>query len=172
MRAPAKYLFDQDFGAPKATTTIALAEHQTRLAEAETRGYRNGFAAAEQEGAVASARLLALALDRIGHELETLARGLSGVEARLEAEAVDVAVAVAKKLAPELLAREPFAEIAALVTDCFRQLTATPHVVVRINDTIYDQRLRTTRQDRQATRLRRPARRACRPRHRRGRLPD
>ena len=65
--------------------------------------------------------------------------GLSGVEARLEAEAVDVAVAVAKKLAPELLAREPFAEIAALVTDCFRQLTATPHVVVRINDTIYDQ---------------------------------
>jgi flagellar assembly protein FliH len=139
LRAPAKYLFDQDFGAPKAATTVTLAEHQSRLAEAESRGYRNGFAAAEQEGTVASARLLAQALERIGQELETLARGLTGVEARLEAEAVDVAVAVAKKLAPELLARESFAEVAALVTDCFRQLIATPHVVVRINDKLYDQ---------------------------------
>lgn len=143
MAAPAKYLFDHDFAAPKAANTVSIAEHQAALEEAETRGYRNGFAAAEQEGATASARMIAHALDRVGHGLEDLTRGLTGVEARLEAEAVDVAVAVAKKLSSELVAREPFVEIAALVTECFRHLTASPHVVVRINDALYE----TARQD-------------------------
>jgi flagellar assembly protein FliH len=36
-----------------------------------------------------------------------------------------------------LLAREPFAEIEALAKNCFRELVATPHVVVRINDALY-----------------------------------
>lgn len=138
MRAPAKYLFDHDFAAPKVANTVPLAEHQAALGEAETRGYRAGFAAAEQEAAAANARRLAHALGRIGQALEDLTRGLNGVEARLETEAVDVAVAVGKKLSSELVALEPFAEIAALVTDCFRQLTAVPHVVVRINDGLYE----------------------------------
>src|SRR5581483_3529921 len=45
--------------------------------------------------------------------------------------------AVARKLAPTLIAREPFAEIAALASDCFRQLVTAPHIVVRVNDTVY-----------------------------------
>ena len=65
-------------------------------------------------------------------------RGLSGVEARLETEAVDVAVAVARKLATELIAREPLGEISALVADCFAQLVSTPHLVVRINYALYE----------------------------------
>src|SRR5262249_35927871 len=52
-------------------------------------------------------------------------------------EAVEVAVAVARKLAPELVAREPLGEITALAAACFRQLVATPHVVVRINDALH-----------------------------------
>jgi flagellar assembly protein FliH len=40
-------------------------------------------------------------------------------------------------LAPELIAREPFAEIAALATDCFRHLIAAPHIVVRVNENLY-----------------------------------
>ena len=65
-------------------------------------------------------------------------RGLAAVEARLETEAVEVAVAVARKLAPELIAREPFAELAALAAGCFRQLVAAPHVVVRVNDALHE----------------------------------
>ena len=70
---------------------------------------------------------------------------------RLEAEAVEVAVAVARKLAPELIAREPLAEIAALAADCFRQLVAAPHVVVRVNDALLRDRAR-----RSSTRSRAP----------------
>ena len=70
----------------------------------------------------------------IAKSLEDVMRGLSGVEARLETEAVDVAVAVAKKLAAALIEREPLAEISALAMDCFRHLVTAPHVVVRVND--------------------------------------
>ena len=44
---------------------------------------------------------------------------------------------MARKLAPTLVAREPFAEISALASDCFRQLIAAPHIVVRVNDALY-----------------------------------
>jgi flagellar assembly protein FliH len=60
------------------------------------------------------------------------------VEARLEAESVEVAVAVARKLAPELIAKEPLAKIAALASSCFHQLIAAPHVVVRLAPPVYE----------------------------------
>jgi flagellar assembly protein FliH len=74
----------------------------------------------------------------IADGLERLDRALVGIEARLEIEAVEVAVAVAAKLAPELIAREPLAEISALATECFRHLVSTPHVVVRVGPDAYE----------------------------------
>jgi flagellar assembly protein FliH len=51
---------------------------------------------------------------------------------------VEVSVAVAAKLAPALIAREPFAEISSLANECFHQLVAAPHIVIRIGADIYD----------------------------------
>src|SRR4029079_18812920 len=62
----------------------------------------------------------------------------TAIETRLETEAVEVAVAVAAKLAPALIAREPFAEIAALATECFHHLVSTPLVTVRIAADIHE----------------------------------
>ena len=138
MSAPAKFMFDIDFGAPKPANTMPLAEHHAKIGDAETRGYRNGFAAGQQEAAGESARRLAVAMEEIAHSLSLLARGLSAVEVRVEAEAIEVAVATGRKLADALIAREPFAEIEALARDCFRELVNTPHVVVRVNDALYD----------------------------------
>jgi flagellar assembly protein FliH len=135
MRSPAKYLFDNDFGAgERSRSTVPLAEVTVRVGEAEAAGFRNGFAAAK----VQTEQHAAAALERIAAGLGELGRGLAAIEARLESEAVEVAVAVARKLAPELVAREPFAEIAALAADCFRHLVAAPHVVVRINDGLHE----------------------------------
>ncbi len=138
MRAPAKYLFDHDFAAAGAgkPSSIALAEHAARLKDVEAAGYSRGFAAAQAEAKTDAERRSAAALERIAAALEGLDRGLAAVEARLETEAVEVAVAVARKLVPELVAREPFAEISALAVNCFRHLVAAPHVVVRVNDAL------------------------------------
>src|SRR2546423_15665799 len=67
-----------------------------------------------------------------------MAQDLSALEARLESESVEVAVAVARKLAPQLIAAEPLGEIAALAASCFHQLVAAPHVVVRVGEPIYE----------------------------------
>lgn len=138
MAAAKKFLFDADFapGASEAERPIARAEHALQLAEAESKGFGDGFKAAEKERVAEAERRTAIAFEQIGDALDRLAQGLAAIEGRLEAEAVEVAAAVGRKLAPELIAREPFAEIANLATDCFKQLVTAPHIVVRVNDAL------------------------------------
>jgi flagellar assembly protein FliH len=141
MTARAKFLFDLDFGAgeaaEKARQTVALADHEAALVEARAAAYGEGFAAAGAQAIADAQRRSAAALESIAAAIDRLARGLGAVEARLEAEAVEVAVAAARKLAPALIAREPLAELAALATECFTNLVATPHVAVRVSEAVY-----------------------------------
>jgi flagellar assembly protein FliH len=140
MAAPAKFLFDMDFGAPDKSRErpATPAEIAQKIAAAEARAYRDGFDAAQREAKAESDRRAALALEEIGIAIKGIASRFSGIEARMETEAVDVAVAVARKLCGELIAAEPLGEITALVSDCFSHLVSTPHLVVRINDALYE----------------------------------
>ncbi len=140
MAAPAKFLFDMDFSAPdkmreRPSTPSEIAQ---KIASAEARAYRDGFDAGQREAKAESDRRTALALEEIGIAIQSIATRFSGIETRMETEAVDVAVAVARKLCEELVSREPIAEITALVSDCCSHLVATPHLVVRINDQLYE----------------------------------
>jgi flagellar assembly protein FliH len=140
MAAPAKFLFDMDFSAPDRTRErpATAAEIAQKIATAEARAYRDGFDAAQREAKAESDRRAALALEEIGIALKRIAAGFSGIETRMETEAVDVAVAVARKLCDALIASEPLGEITALVSDCFSHLVSTPHLVVRINAALYE----------------------------------
>jgi flagellar assembly protein FliH len=140
MAAPAKFLFDMDFSAPdKARERPATAsEIAQKIAAAEARAYRSGYDAAQREAKAESDRRSALALEEIAIGIKGIAARFSGIETRMETEAVDVAVAVARKLCGALIAAEPLGEITALVSDCFSHLVSTPHLVVRINDSLYE----------------------------------
>ena len=140
MAAPAKFLFDTDFAAPDKSRAPAAtpAEIAQKIADAEARAYRAGYDAAQREAKVESDRRQALALEEIKISIQGIAARFAGIETRMETEAVDVAVAVARKLCTELIAREPLGEITALVSDCFSHLVETPHLVVRINDALYE----------------------------------
>jgi flagellar assembly protein FliH len=140
MAAPAKFLFDLDFGAPdrvreKPATAAEIAQ---KIAEAEARAYRDGYDAAQREAKAESDRRVAVALEGIGVAIQGIASRFAGVQTRMETEAVDIAVAVARKLCNELIAGEPMAGITALVRDCFSHLVSTPHLVVRINEALYE----------------------------------
>lgn len=141
MAAPAKFLFDLDFSAPgggrEAQPAVTVAAHEAALADAEMRGYRSGMASAEAQARTEAERRTAMTFERIGDAIAALQQRIDGVEARFEAEAVEVAVAVARKLAPALIGREPLAEVSALAEACFRELLAAPHVVVRVNEGLY-----------------------------------
>ena len=130
-------MFDEDF-ASGVKPTISVVEAERRRQDAEAQAYRKGFAAGQAQAQGEAAQRASIALAQVANTLERLDRALSGIEARLETEAVEVAVAVAAKLAPKLIAREPFAEISALATECFHQLVNTPHVEVRIAGDIYE----------------------------------
>jgi flagellar assembly protein FliH len=140
MAAPAKFLFDMDFSAPDKSRErpATAAEVAQKVAAAEGRAYRDGYDAGQREAKAESDRRTALALEEIRLAIQGIAARFAGVETRMETEAVDVAVAVARKLCSQLVAAEPLGEITALVSDCFSHLVATPHLVVRINDTLYD----------------------------------
>jgi flagellar assembly protein FliH len=140
MAAPTKFMFDTDFaGGPRKPVEpmITVAEHEVKLAEAETAAHKRGYAQGQNDAQVEVNRRIAATLENVAQSLIAANRALQAIEARLECEAVEVAVAVARKLAPTLVAREPFAEISALASDCFRQLVAAPHIVVRVNDAVY-----------------------------------
>jgi flagellar assembly protein FliH len=141
MAAPAKFLFDVDFAAPdKARAPVTTpAEIAEKIANAEAHAYRAGFDAAQREAKAESDRRAALALEEIGVAISSISTRFSAIESRMETEAVEVAVSVARKLCSELIANEPLTEMMALVHDCFKHLVATPHIVVRINDTLYDE---------------------------------
>jgi flagellar assembly protein FliH len=140
MAAPAKFLFDMDFSAPDRSRErpATPSEIAQKIAAAEARAYRDGFDAAQREARAESDRRAALALEEIGIALKTIATRFAGIETRMETEAGDVAVAVARKLCSALIAGEPLGEITGLVSDCFSHLVSTPHLVVRINAALYE----------------------------------
>jgi flagellar assembly protein FliH len=140
MAAPAKFLFDMDFSAPDKTRErpATPSEIAQKIASAEARAYRDGYEAGQREARAESDRRSALALEEIGIGIQGIASRFSGIETRMETEAVDVAVAVARKLCGALVSGEPLAEITGLVRDCFSHLVSTPHLVLRINDSLYD----------------------------------
>jgi flagellar assembly protein FliH len=140
MAAPAKFLFDMDFSPPDKTRErpATPSEIAQTIASAEARAYRDGYEAGQREAKAESDRRTALALEEIGIAVQGIAARFSGIEIRMETEAVDVAVAVARKLCSELISNEPLGEITGLVSDCFSHLVLTPHLVVRVNDSLYE----------------------------------
>jgi flagellar assembly protein FliH len=140
MAAPAKFLFDMDFSPPDKTRErpATPSEIAQTIASAEARAYRDGYEAGQREAKAESDRRTALALEEIGIAVQGIAARFSGIEIRMETEAVDVAVAVARKLCSELISSQPLGEITGLVSDCFSHLVSTPHLVVRVNDSLYE----------------------------------
>jgi flagellar assembly protein FliH len=137
MKATAKYLFDEDFASGEKPT-ITMVEHERRRADAESQAYRNGFEAGQEQAKQEAEHRIAATLAVIADGLARLDGALTSIETRLETEAVEVAVAVAAKLAPALIAREPFTEISALATESFHHLVSAPHVAVRVGPAIYE----------------------------------
>jgi flagellar assembly protein FliH len=140
-KEPVKFLFDDEFGADGARkrSKLTMAEHETLLAGAQEESFRQGFAAGKGEMSAADQHRIAAAAEQIADAMEMIAHQMLSLEQRLEAEAVEVAVAVANKLAPALIEREPLAEIEKLVVEVFGEIRSAPHVAVRLPKQLVDE---------------------------------
>lgn len=127
-KSPAKYLFDLEFGAGGRFGDLS-GNARAAIAEAEKKSFREGFETAKKE----AEQKCAAQLERIATEMHLVVGRMAAIETRLEREAIDVASAITRQLAPALMARQPMAEIEALVLDVLSHVRAAPHVAVRIS---------------------------------------
>jgi flagellar assembly protein FliH len=146
MAAPARFLFDLDFAAPaqaakpvEATPepvipTVPLADHMAALEAARLEADEEGYARGRADGEVRAADRLADEAGRLVASARALLAALEADSDRIEKEAIDLAVAVARKLAATLVDREPLAEIRALVAECLGPLRKAPHIVIRLGE--------------------------------------
>jgi flagellar assembly protein FliH len=125
-KTPAKYLY-VEFGSSSRFGDLP-GSTRAAIAEAEKISFREGFEAAKQEAEQKSAAQL----ERIATDLHLVVGRLAALETRLEREAIDVASAIARQLAPALVARQPLAEIEALVLDVLSHVRSAPHVAIRV----------------------------------------
>ena len=128
---PVKFQFDVEFSRGGADSRLALAA-------AEAEAFRRGQTAGEAEAGARIERRLGAVINQASERMADLSKKFAGLESRLEAEAVEVAVAIARKLAPALIAREPLAEIEALVVDVLAHVRSAPHVVVRVAEDLIE----------------------------------
>ncbi len=133
MTAARKFLFDTDFRDPAGD-----AKHQASLQDAERRGYAQGYEAGRLQAQGDAQARLADALQRVGDGVVMLVADLDARQEAAEAQAMDFAVALARKLAGEALRRQPLAPIAEAALAAFQLLRGVPHLVVRVHESLVE----------------------------------
>ncbi|MCB9994582.1 MAG: flagellar assembly protein FliH [Hyphomicrobiaceae bacterium] len=150
--APQKFRFDLDFAASgaKRQKVIAEAELDRLLAEAEARGHARGLKEGQTSALAEAARgLEAAATGLVARAGEAVNRSDARL-AEITADATNLAVAVARKLAGALIERHPIEEIGTLLRECLLSLDNAPHLVIRCHPDLADE-IRTLAENQIAT---------------------
>lgn len=133
MSVKTRFLFDTDFRRPAADPAAARAAE-----EAEALGYMRGLADGQRQGEVEAQARIAAAAERIAAAMGRIVAEGEARDAENEALAMDFAVALARKLAADAIARDPLDAIAAAGAEAFRHLRGVPHVVVRVHESLVE----------------------------------
>lgn len=134
-----KFTFDLDLARkPVASKVLPEDEFEQLLAAAREEGYRAGLDAGRSTVEAQSATALAAAAERLADQVAAMIATIEDYEKRHLAQSVDLAASVGRKLAAHLLARQPQAELAALIAECMASLEAAPHLVIRCHPDLCD----------------------------------
>lgn len=108
------------------------------LAEARRQGHQEGYQQARAEAAEDVERAVAMALQQIADAAGSLQEGFEQSVDLHRQHALQAALVIARKLAGELISREPLAEVEGAVRECLQHLSSEPHVVVRTAEPLVD----------------------------------
>jgi flagellar assembly protein FliH len=142
MKQAVKFTFDTLFGdepgrpAVKGSSAPVFTEADIEAA------LKEGFAAGQTQGR----RDAETEADRqLGDAMVQLSRSAAGLLAALDShivstkrEAAELALEVARKLAPALIATRPETEIEALLRDSLAHLNREPHILLRVSASLVD----------------------------------
>ncbi len=142
MANPSKFLFDMDFSEPEAPVEevavepevpmIPLSEHQALIEAARKAAFEEGRNEALKDLQGTQEKLLTDEVHRLTDVAGSVLKHLDEEQASQEKDAIALAFLVARRLCAHLLARQPLAEIVALVGECLGPLRRAPHLVIRV----------------------------------------
>ncbi len=151
MVSKAKFLFDLPFDGskPKVERSYAPKPPPAKFSTEELEAAKAAaFAEGEQAGHAAAygehQRNIEQALHAVGGQLAAIAAGEERARIAARAEATELAVAIARKLAGRLIERQPLDQIESLVLRCMDDMREEPRLVIRANEAVVqllDQRI-------------------------------
>ena len=127
MNTARPFTFDDEFrdpARPAPRRLVETAEIERLVAEARAEGRASAEAMAAQA--------MASALGQVAQAVISVMRALDEEAAHVRAEAAELALAAAQRLAGEALAALPLEPIEAAVTGCLAEALATPEILVRV----------------------------------------
>lgn len=138
---PVRFTFDVDMGNGRSSerksslSDTALAE---LLAEARREGHAAGLAEGERTATARAEKQVAAAAEALAGKAAAMAATIDDTKKQVVAEAVTLALSIARKLAGRMIATDPTAEIEALVAECLATLDGVPHLVIRCEPMLAD----------------------------------
>ncbi|GBU17086.1 MULTISPECIES: FliH/SctL family protein [Methylobacterium] len=131
------FLFDTDFRRPHMGGAALRAQEQIAeaAAEAHARGLQEGRAQAEAQ---VQARM-ADAITRLGLAAAGLLSRADEADAEREAQAVELAVMLARRVAGDAIDGNPLSAIGEAARTALQHLRGVPHLVVRVGDGLVDE---------------------------------
>lgn len=155
MAQPVRYLFDLDLGeepghvirhvpaeaeapAPPPVPSIPEDLVAQLIADAKREAFAEGVTQGERNAANTAAQTIAALGTTLATQVAPYAQALDEAILRHQSEAASLAMAVSKKLAHQLVARQPTVELEALIAECLEGLGAVPHLVVRCHPEMAD----------------------------------
>jgi flagellar assembly protein FliH len=137
MVAAKRFLFDTEFDAVPEDDAEAPPPEPTfsaaALADARAEGMAEGKAVALAEARRSDDRRVAEALEAIGRALGGLAPAQASALEETRRGAIAIAVAIARKIAPEIARRGADEAVAALLADRLPDLLDEPRLVIRLD---------------------------------------
>lgn len=137
--APAKFTFDLDLGRRQERNSLVTETAMAALIEeARREGREAGLAEGERTAVARAAKAEAAAAEALAVRVAAMAAGMDDARKQTTAEAVALALSIARKLAGGLIARQPTVEIEQLVAECMATLDGVPHLVIRCDPALAD----------------------------------
>jgi len=111
---------------------------EEELAVARAEAFGEGEAAGRSAAMATIENHAAQVLDRVAGRLGDLLAAQRRADEVLAEQAVQIALAITRKLMPQLERRHGLDEVEALIRDCLRDVPDEPRVVIRVSDGVID----------------------------------
>jgi flagellar assembly protein FliH len=144
MPAMRKFLFDVSFDSPVADSAPSPQKpveprfSAAELEQARTKAFAEGQATAQAAARAAAEKTIADSLQRIVAQAGELLQAQEQAGQLATRTAIATAIAVLRKLQPELTRRKGLVEIEGVLAQCLGTMREEPRMLVRVHDSLLD----------------------------------